>query len=983
MVNSFGQVFIFAIETTNQQIMHKTLTLALTLLAAFPILGQTDSYYISATDPVYYTPGSFDVPPGPGDTVFIAAGRTKALIFKDLEGSEGQPIVFINDGGQVHINTTYGSAIDFRDCRHVKITGRGDVNHHYGFKLVASNCGVAFSGFSSHCEIEFVEIDHDGFFGIKAKKDFGGHPPTPIPVFAHLVIHDCLIKNVTEGMYIGETKSPGMEFRHLRIFNNITHNTGREGIQIANAVEDVAVYNNLIWNAGADNKPYHGKGLQIGDNTVGRYFNNVMLGATEHSFIVMGSGDIEVFDNYCANSDGAYIDNRTISMEEAPIQVKGNYFHDTRLDQVIRNRNEINPLEVTGNQWQGGSATTFFRNSSGAPELLQENNNVQAAFDTLPWPALYDPYPDFPAPFHNMGPQEGLSYVMNYRPELSLPETFMVNWDEADTLALNATTADGDGIVYNLSGLPSFVQVQELGNGSARLIIQPTPAHKGVYPTKLVLSDVSHNDKTRLSFELIIRDPNNTAPQIEFEGDIQLLTLTQDRIDLPITDSEGDELRVTIENLPPFMQLDQHGGLHYLATDVRYRHAGSIYTLRITADDQFGGVDSVDVRVHVFHKEIATHTAVIRVNCGGPELYDEGLTWEDGYHQITPFELTKTHRTGSHGWSGTNTTGAPDNLFGPFATEGFTGDPMFWSMPVDEGTYEVNLFFAERSKDINDEGPVVFDMLLNGNLVLDNFSIYEEAGLHALKRTFTVSILQGETIDLEFIGIENKPKINGIEIVYVSGGNQAPVLPSLDNLEVCIGSTGHLSLQATDADQESLKYLVNGLPDYASATFYPDSVVIDFTPGPEQAGAVVLIEIFAIDERNMAASGEWFTFVVDCGGHALAVAEDGAPGREAGKMSAPTLAEDSPAMPTDLQVYPNPAVGWLSVRVAAAEAGAYEIELVDAQGRIHRIAHTKVDAQQRELTITLDRSALPAGFYALRTVSESGLASAPQALVLQ
>lgn len=965
--------------------MHKTLTLALTLMIAFPILGQNDAYHITASDPVYYTPGSFDNPPGPGDTVFIAAGRTKALIFKGLEGSEGQPIVFINDGGQVNINTTYGSAIDFRDCRHVKITGRGDASHHYGFKLVASNCGVAFSGFSSHCEIEFVEIDHDGFFGIKAKKDFGGHPPTPIPVFAHLVIHDCLIKNVTEGMYIGETKSPGMEFRHLRIFNNITHNTGREGIQIANAVEDVAVYNNLIRHAGADNKPYHGKGLQIGDNTVGRFFNNVMIGATEHSFIVLGSGDIEIFNNYCANSEGAYIDNRTISIAEAPIVVKDNYFYQTRLDQVIRNRNEINPLEVTGNQWQGGSPTAFFRNSSGAPGLLEESNNVQAAFDTLPWPAPDTPYPDLPAPYQDMGPQEGLSYVMNYRPELSLPDEFFVDWNQEDTLALNAATADGDGIEYDLSGLPSFVQVQVLGNGSARLIVDPAPAHKGVYPIKAVLSDASHNDKTRLYFNLIIRDPNNTAPRIQFEGDIQLRTLTQDRIDLPITDLEGDELLVTIQNLPPFMQLDQYGGLYYLAADVRYRHAGSISTLRIIADDQFGGVDSIDVRVHVFHQEIATHTPVIRVNCGGPELFDEGLTWEDGYHQITPFELTKTHRTGSHGWSGANTTGAPDDLFGPFATEGFTGDLMFWSMPVDEGTYEVNLFFAERSNDINDEGPVVFDMLLNGNLALDNFSIYEEAGLHALKRTFTVSILQGETIDLEFIGIQNKPKINGIEIVYLGGGNQAPVLPPLDNLEVCTGSTGHLSLQATDADQESLKYLVNGLPDYAFATFYPDSVVIDITPGPEQAGEVLLIEIMAIDERNMVAAGELFTLVVDCGGLAFAEAEDEPSGRKARKSTDRALAAAAPeSVPSaDLQAYPNPAAGWLSVRVAAAESGAYTIELVNAQGRIHRVAQTTVDGQEHEITITLDRSALPAGFYALRTVSESGIASAPQALVLQ
>ena len=967
--------------------MHKTLTLLATLLWTIPILGQNGNQYIDASMPVYYTPGSFSVPPGPGDTIFIASDRTEGLIFRFLEGSIDEPIVIINDGGQVNINTTRHSAIDFRDCKHIKMTGRGSSAHHYGFKLDAFKCGVAFSGFSSHCEIEFVEIDHDGFFGIKAKKDFGGNPPLPIPVFSHLIIHDNLIKNVTEGMYIGEFRTPGMEFKHLRIFNNVIQDTGREGIQITNASEDVAVYNNFIWNAGTDHKKFHGKSLQIGDNCVGRYFNNVMIGASEHSFIVFGSGDIEISNNYFAESEGGSIDNRTISYEDAPILVENNYFHDLTLEQVVRNRNEVNPIQLNNNQWFDGTPNMFYKNQSGAQQKSSQFNNSNTPVTVISNPDLSVPYPQFPAPYQDMGPQQGLSFAVNYLPQLDLEPIHMVDWNEPDTLELNAYVEDGDNIQFAFTGLPPFIQVETMGNGTTRLIAQPSTSDKGVYPIKLVLADDSHDYKTRLSFDYIVKNPNNTAPQIQFSNHLQLLTLTQDNLSLPITDAEGDDIIVSVKNLPPYMELHEQNGMFSLATDVRYRHAGSYHTIKIIADDQFGGLDSLEVNIHVFHGTITSGSPVVRVNCGGPRLQDADLTWEDGYHEITPFELTTTHRTGSHSWSGTNNTGAPDNLFGPFAMQGFTGDPMFWSMPVDQGTYEVNLYFAERSYDINDEGPIVFDLMMNDNLVLDSFSIYQEAGLTALKKTFTISVLPGETIDLEFIGIQNKPKINGIEIVYISGGNQAPVIPALDNLTVCTDFNQRLSIHATDADADPITYLVTGLPSYATATYYMDSVVIEFTALPEHAGEGHMITVFAIDHLNTAAERELFAIVVDCNGNALAEESRGQATAESHRKNQMDVSNAFPVPSSvsaaNLEAYPNPAAGWLSVNMTNETEGKYTIELVDVQGRVHEIAYTNLEGGQQTITITLNRNNLPAGYYALRAISEEGLASAPQALILQ
>ena len=177
-----------------------------------------------------------------GDTIFISSSRTNPLRFEFTNGDINNPLVIINKGGQVKIespNSYSWGAITFENCRYIKISGAGHPNYKYGFELSADQCGLAFSVLSSDCEAEFIKIDHDGFFGILAKKNYEGNPPSPIPVFENLSIHDCFIENVSEGMYIGETKSPGMEFKGVKIYNNIVRNTLRESIQIANAVEDV------------------------------------------------------------------------------------------------------------------------------------------------------------------------------------------------------------------------------------------------------------------------------------------------------------------------------------------------------------------------------------------------------------------------------------------------------------------------------------------------------------------------------------------------------------------------------------------------------------------------------------------------------------------------------------------------------------------------------------------------------------------------
>ena len=272
---------------------------------------QNNNYILDNSAPYIISASTIGRIFGGGDTIFVASSRTKAIKFQELVGASGAPIVVINKNGQVKIkDPQYWGGITFENCRYIKISGKGHPNYRFGFELGGYDCGLAFSELSSDCEAENIKISHDGFFGIFAKKDFGGNPSVPYPVFENLIIHDCFIENVSEGMYIGETKSPGMEFKHVRIYNNIIRNTKRESVQIANAFEDIEIYNNTMLNAGLSNIIYQTNNLQIGDNSIVNAYNNIIMQAPFFGIIALGKGDSNFSNNYISNSYGMFIDNR-------------------------------------------------------------------------------------------------------------------------------------------------------------------------------------------------------------------------------------------------------------------------------------------------------------------------------------------------------------------------------------------------------------------------------------------------------------------------------------------------------------------------------------------------------------------------------------------------------------------------------------------------------------------------------------------------
>jgi hypothetical protein len=150
----------------------------------------------------------------------------------------------------------------------------------------------------------------------------------------------------------------------------------------------------------------------------------------------------------------------------------------------------------------------------------------------------------------------------------------------------------------------------------------------------------------------------------------------------------------------------------------------------------------------------------IRVNCGGPAYTDtNGQMWQadSGYN------------TGTGSTNSATTTGTSDPTL--YKSNRYNGNatPMIYSFSVANGSYRVNLFFAENSQSQEAVGARVFNVRLNSVTVLQKFDIYAAVGANsAIVEGFNTIVTNG-TMAIEFDKLVQNPKINAIEILPLPG----------------------------------------------------------------------------------------------------------------------------------------------------------------------------------------------------------------------
>lgn len=255
-----------------------------------------------------------------GDTLFFEAGNRTYLCMKNFKGTATNPIVMINKGGDVIIDTDHYYGIAVQNCRYIKLTGTGDKSMMYGFKIkrVANGGGLSFSDLSSDFEADHISIENTLYSGLVAKTDPDGTPARDRANFTQFntIIHDIYVAHAgNEGMYIGSTKYTGQMVTvngvatlcypsildGVKVYNNIVEYAGWDGIQVSSASKNCQIYNNTIRfdsQAGVDSQM---SGIILGGGTRADCYNNYIADGKGCGMEIHGIGGNRVFNNIIVN----------------------------------------------------------------------------------------------------------------------------------------------------------------------------------------------------------------------------------------------------------------------------------------------------------------------------------------------------------------------------------------------------------------------------------------------------------------------------------------------------------------------------------------------------------------------------------------------------------------------------------------------------------------------------------------------------------
>jgi glucose/arabinose dehydrogenase len=148
-------------------------------------------------------------------------------------------------------------------------------------------------------------------------------------------------------------------------------------------------------------------------------------------------------------------------------------------------------------------------------------------------------------------------------------------------------------------------------------------------------------------------------------------------------------------------------------------------------------------------------------------------------------------------------TGSPKSTSAPV---GNTPDPRIyqserWDSPasselmytflLNPGTYLVRLHFAEMHGDVRSAGERVFDVFIEGNLVLDDFDIFAAVGAGMAAVQIAVVTVTDGALNIEFVHGVGNPTISGIEVLDSVAALESDV-SVLDWGDFSVGTSGEV-----------------------------------------------------------------------------------------------------------------------------------------------------------------------------------------------
>ncbi len=278
--------------------------------------------------------------------------------------------------------------------------------------------------------------------------------------------------------------------------------------------------------------------------------------------------------------------------------------------------------------------------------------------------------------------------------------------------------------------------------------------------------------------------------------------------------------------------------------DISYPNTPASTTITIRATDAEGNFieDSFDVTV------VEQPVVVYRINAGGEIVLasdSPNPNWAKDT-DTAPFQYvnsTEVNKTASASPSGfINSTIYPTDLF---LTERFTnlvGTPLAYALPLEDGVYTINLLFAETFINVDQPNERVFDVEIEGQVVLDNYDTYVASGNGqnvAIVEQFEIVVIDG-ILNIEFFKQSGKqnPIIKGIEVLLKRSidppSAEVAVHPGINNIDASTFGANAFQVTNTSTEDQNIASVTfdlstNFLPEML---FDPDGTAGDLTAKP-------------------------------------------------------------------------------------------------------------------------------------------------------
>jgi len=164
-----------------------------------------------------------------------------------------------------------------------------------------------------------------------------------------------------------------------------------------------------------------------------------------------------------------------------------------------------------------------------------------------------------------------------------------------------------------------------------------------------------------------------------------------------------------------------------------------------------------------------------------------------------------------------------------------TRSQMTWNFPVAPGSYRVRLYFAEIFKGAQAPGLRVFDVSIEGRLVLDDYDVFEEVGGYkGVVKHFRVA--SDSTLSIKFVHVKQNPMVQAIEIIRRVG-----TASGLSNSRTT-SDPAHLSTASCEGTKVPAEADLHALIDGASGqTFCLAEGTYDVGDSPLTPGTGVVI----------------------------------------------------------------------------------------------------------------------------------------------